>query len=202
MTPWRWLRFACGIWTEGEEPWIEPQVWDDLAEDIKLTGSIWAAVDTGIRGEEPAIVLVGREGNRLLSTARIFPAGTEQERLEQELRALNANSISYDPRQFRRSAEMLEREGRLMLEFPMTLERMSKASTTLWRLIERREIAHDGSRGFRTHVMGGVVKEDGRGWRIMRDPHTRQPVAALMALLMAVQAASDQPQREAMMAWA
>ena len=23
MTPWQWLRFACGIWTEGDEPWLE-----------------------------------------------------------------------------------------------------------------------------------------------------------------------------------
>src|SRR5439155_7309368 len=31
-TPWQWLRFACGVWTEGEEPGIEPAKWDALAD--------------------------------------------------------------------------------------------------------------------------------------------------------------------------
>jgi hypothetical protein len=34
MTPGRWLRFACGIWTEGEEPAIRSSTWDALAVDI------------------------------------------------------------------------------------------------------------------------------------------------------------------------
>ncbi len=202
MTLYRWLRFACGVWTEGEEPWINPPVWDALAGKVQLEGPVWAAVDMGVREEEPAIVLVGRQGDKLLCTAKVMPVGTEMEQIEEYIRGLSVHSVSYEPRQFGRSAEMLQKEGFLMIEFSMSLERMSKASMTLWRLIERQEIMHDGDLRFRAHVMGGVVKEDGRGWRIQRDPKTRRPVAALMALMMAVQAASDSPAQEALMAWA
>ena len=64
-------------------------------------------------------------------------------------------SVSFDPRQFERSAKLLANEGMRMLEFPMTLERMSKASITLYRLIERHELAHDGDPTFRSHVLAG-----------------------------------------------
>jgi phage terminase large subunit-like protein len=207
-TPWQWLRFACGIWTEGEEPWLDPQVWDRLATRWapRSRESVFVGVDVGIRDESPAIVLVARRDGGLLAEARILEPEAELEEVEDDLRRLalefSVRWISYDPRSFERSAQLLAKEGFRMAEFPMTVERMSKASTTLWRLLERGELAHDGSAEFRTHVLSGVVKEDGRGWRVARDPKTRRPVAALMALLMAVQAAEDSPSQELMTAWA
>ena len=195
-TPWQFLRFACGIWTEGEEPWIDPPVWDALPEGKPEPGSdIWLGVDIGNIGEPSAIVLIGKKDGHFIAEARIL-ADPDLEAVEEEVRAIRKDykvaSCAFDPRMFPRSAEMLEKEGLLMLEFPQTAERMGRASATLWRLIERQELHYPhADKAFRAHVLAGVVKEDQRGWRLAKDPRTRRPVAALVALAMAVQTAAD-----------
>jgi len=195
-TPWQFLRFACGIWTEGEEPWIDPPTWDALPEGKPEPGSnVWLGVDIGNIGEPSAIVIVGRQDGHFLAEARIL-TDPDLEAVEDEIRAIRKDyrvaSCTFDPRMFPRSAEMLEKEGLLMLEFPQTAERMGKASATLWRLIERQELHYPhADKAFRAHVLAGVVKEDQRGWRLAKDPRTRRPVAALVALAMGVQSAAD-----------
>ena len=42
MTPGRWLRFACGIWTAGDEPAIWAEDWDRLLTD---TGQVTEGED-------------------------------------------------------------------------------------------------------------------------------------------------------------
>ena len=62
MTPWQWLRFACGIWTEGDEPWMQAAQWDRLAQEWtpNKREPVWLGLDTGIREEPAAIVIVAR----------------------------------------------------------------------------------------------------------------------------------------------
>ena len=195
-TPWQFLRFACGIWTEGEEPWIDPPTWDALPEGKPEFGTdAWVGVDIGNIGEPSAIVICGKQDDSFVVEARIL-ADPDLEAVEEEVRAIRRDykvaACAFDPRMFPRSAEMLEKEGLLMLEFPQTAERMGKASATLWRLIERQELHYPhADKAFRAHVLAGVVKEDQRGWRLAKDPRTRRPVAALVALAMAVQIAAD-----------
>jgi len=194
-TPWQFLRFACGIWTEGEEPWIDPVVWDGLPEGKPAPGEdVWLGVDIGNIGESSALVLVSRRDGHFFVEARVLD-DPDLEAVEDTIRDIRKDyrvvSCAFDPRMFPRSAEMLEKEGLLMLEFPQTAERMGKASATLWRLIERQELHHPGDKVLRSHVLAGVVKEDQRGWRLAKDPRTRRPIAALVALVMAVQIAAD-----------
>jgi phage terminase large subunit-like protein len=205
MTPWQWLRFACGIWTEGDEPGIDPAIWDGLAQSWELTPNedVWTAASVGNLGEESAIVIVARRGESLLAQARILPPDSPLEAVEDEVRDVantyRVASVCFVPRQFARCAEMLEKEGLMMIEFPLSLERTSKASTTLWRLIERKELHHTGDKALRAHVLAGTVKEDEQGWRFTK---SGRQVAGLYGLLMAVQTACDNPVREALMAWA
>ena len=194
-TPWQFLRFACGIWTEGEEPWINPPVWDGLPEGTPESGEdVWLGVDIGNIGEPSAVVIVSKRDGHLFAEARTLN-DPDLEAVEDEIRAIRKDyrvaSCTFDPRMFPRSAEMLEKEGLSMLEFPQTAERMGRGSATLWRLIERKELHHSGDKTLRAHVLAGVVKEDQRGWRLAKDPRTRRPIAALVALVMAAQTASD-----------
>lgn len=194
-TPWQFLRFACGIWTEGEEPWIDPPTWDKLPEGTPEPGEgVWLGVDIGNIGEPSAVVIASKRDGHLFIEARTL-TDPDLEAVEEEIRGIRRDyrvaSCAFDPRMFPRSAEMLEKEGLLMLEFPQTAERMGKASATLWRLIERQELHHSADKVLRSHVLAGVVKQDQRGWRLAKDPRTRRPVAALVALAMAVQIASD-----------
>lgn len=198
MTPWQWRRFACGIWTEGEEPWLDPAVWDSLADpDLELEPleSVWLGVDIGVRHDSTGIAIVAERGEKLAVKARILsppPRGSlPLAKVEQAIRDLcgefTVRGVAFDPWSFRRSAEMLSDEGILMVAFPQSPERMAEASANLYRLVESGLLVHDGDSGLRSHVLAGVTKETERGWRLQKDPKMTRPIDALIALAMAAQ---------------
>jgi phage terminase large subunit-like protein len=203
MTPWQWRRFACGIWTEGEEPWITPQAWDRLADEaleIAPFEPCFLGVDLGVKKDTTAIALVApREDGTVACEARIFrPPGGEGalplERVEQEIRDIcegyMVKEIHFDPWSFRRSAELLGSEGLPVVEFPQSPERMANASANLYRLIDSGVLRHSGDPELRAQVLAGVTKETERGWRLAKDPK-RRPIDALIALAMAAFGAGE-----------
>jgi phage terminase large subunit-like protein len=202
-TPWQWRRFACGIWTEGEEPWIDPLSWDRLA-DSKLTldpgESAWLGVDIGVRHDSTGIAVVVPRGDGVVAVKALIlkppPNGeVPLEFVEQEIRNLcteyDVKGVAFDPWSFRRSAELLEKEGIQMIEFPQSPERMAEASANLFRLIESKQLVHDGNPELRSHVLAGITKETERGWRLQKDPRVRRPIDALIALAMAAQVSNS-----------
>jgi phage terminase large subunit-like protein len=200
-TPWQWRRFACGIWTEGEEPWIDPQAWDVLADpalELEPFEEVWLGVDVGVRKDSTGIAIVAGKEDKLAVTARILQppvkGGLPLETVENEIRQLcqeyRVRGVVYDPWSFRRSAELLEDEGIKMIEWPQSPEKMAACSATLYRLINAGELVHNGDLQLRAQVMAGVVKETERGWRLHKDPK-RRPIDALIALAMAAQLAND-----------
>lgn len=204
-TPWQWLRFACGVWTEGEEPWIDPRAWDRLGVEAPAVAEgspVWLAVDLGVRHDTTAIVVAGlpeaRSDGRIGTAAVILAPGDTGlaiARVEATLRELagryTVHGVAYDPWSFRRSAELLGDEGLEMVEFPQSPERMSIASAALYRLIETEGLAHDGDPVLRAQVLAGVTKETERGWRLQKDPRSKRPIDALIALTMAAYMASS-----------
>src|SRR6266496_4085550 len=197
MTPWQWRRFACGIWTEGEEPWLNPATWDALADpdmEISTGEPVWLGVDIGVRHDSTAVAIVaGRGGGKVAARAIIMrpPASgaLPLETVEQTLRELcetyNVQQVAFDPWAFRRSAELLTSEGLPMVEFPQSPERMANASANLYQLIDSGQLVHDGDPYLRAHVVAGVTKETERGWRLVKDPKLSRPIDALIALAMA-----------------
>jgi phage terminase large subunit-like protein len=126
-----------------------------------------------------------------------------EERIRQLAGEYRVLGIAFDPWSFRRSAELLEAEGLPMVEFPQSPERMSVASASLFRLIEGETIAHDGEPRFRSQVLAGVTKETERGWRLQKDPRSKRPIDALIALAMAAfLASSNEVERQPLISWA
>jgi phage terminase large subunit-like protein len=213
MTPWQWRRFACGIWTEGEEPWIDPRAWDDLADPALVIpdgAEVWLGVDIGVRHDSTAIVVAHRQDDdRIAVQATILeppPHGNlPLERVEQAIRDLAREfrvlGVFYDPWTFRRSAEILEDDGLEVVEFPQSAERMASASANLYRLVETGDLVHDGDPVLRSHVMAGATKETERGWRLVKDPKSRRPVDALIAMAIACLPAVNQGSREPQVAF-
>jgi phage terminase large subunit-like protein len=213
MTPWQWRRFACGIWTEGEEPWIDPLMWDRLKEpglELDLDAAVWVGVDVGVRKDSTAIVTVAARGDGEVAVkARIMRPGDEGLPLEQVEQAVreacegrNVQAVLYDPWTFRRSAEILLEDGLPMVEFPQSPERMANASENLYRLIEAGQLVHDGDPVLRAHVVAGVTKTTERGWRLVKDTKLSRPIDALIALAMAAMPAAVNLQRvEPSFAW-
>jgi phage terminase large subunit-like protein len=213
MTPWQWRRFACGIWTEGEEPWIRPELWDALKDpglELEPDEPVWIGVDVGVRNDSTAVVTVAaREGGSVAVKARVLKPGSEGIALEAVERAVreacegrNVRAVLYDPWRFQRSAEILGEEGLPVVEFPQSPERMANASENLFRLIETGMLAHDGDPVLRAHVVAGVTKQTERGWRLVKDPKLARPIDALIALAMAALPAAQNLVREPAFAFA
>lgn len=195
MTPGRWARFACGVWTGAEEPWLEAGVWDSLAVDIGGVAEgepVWAAVSAGVN---PAIVVAAqREDEAAAVRSFIWEGEVSLETLENWLVSLadtyEVREVAYDRVEFQRSAELLEARGLPMVEHPHSPERLSIVSQTLHRLIQQGDLAHDGDPALRVQVNGAVTKETERGWRLLKSPSSRGLIAMAVAVHQATQVAS------------
>jgi len=193
MTLGQWLRFACGVWTEAEDPWIEPQMWNDLAEDdleIPEGSEVVVGVYAGLREQESGLVVLRPHDDVLDAKASIWPAAHKVTALEDEIERLSnvysVGAVAYaPPLNFVRSAEVLEGKGLDLWDFPISQARMEDASADLLDIIEQKKIRHDGDAVFRAHVLSGVSRQTEHGWRLVRDPR-RGSVSALIALLAAV----------------
>lgn len=191
MTPGRWARFACGVWTSAEEPWIEASVWDPLEVDIgqvQKSEAVWTAISAGVN---PAIVLAAPRDEGAAVKAEVFEGEIPLESLEHRLVELaedyQIREVAYDRVEFQRSAELLESQGLPMMELPHSPERLSIVSLTLHRLISQGQLAHDGDRVLRSQVLGAVTKETERGWRLLKSADSRAVVAMAVAVHQATQ---------------
>jgi phage terminase large subunit-like protein len=203
MTPGQWMRYACGIWTEGDEPWIEPAAWDRLAVDIggvedgeEITLAVRAGAGCGIGIAAP------REDGAVAVRAEIFPAPSggrvPLEVLERALHDLCSRyvvrEIAYDPEQFMRSAELLTERGLPMIEIPQRPMRLAQATATMWRLVSAGLLRHDGSPELRSQVMLGRTKETVQGWYLVPSAPTAALIAVAMAVHQATQVPADDPE--------
>jgi hypothetical protein len=190
VTPWQWLRFACGIWTEGEEPAIPPEIWDPLADpslEVPDGATVWVGLMLGMRREETAVSVVWVDDEVLYAKVRILTGNVTYEQVEDQIRSVadkhDVACLVYTSKGFERSANTLQDEGFRIIELPLTPQRMEKASAIFWQLVEEGNFHHDGDPTLRAHVMGATVKETGKGWQF--DPASKRPVAGLFALVAA-----------------
>jgi len=196
MTPWRWKRFACGIWTDAEEPWITEEDWDACQGDVDLDAAeYWTlGVDIGQVFDSSAVATVGLVDGKLHVRTRIWDPqpgkpitiGEVEAHVIAEAKTGRVLELNYDPFRFQRSAEVLEEHGLKVSEFPYG--RMVGASNTLYDLIREGKIVHDGDPGLRRHVLAGVATETDYGWKISKKK-SKAKIDALVALAMAADTA-------------
>jgi phage terminase large subunit-like protein len=197
-TPGAWLRFACGIWTEGEDPWVTPSMWDPLRTDIggvvegeEVTVAVRVGAAAGI-----AIAAERHDGHVAVKVEILHaPIGGRlaYESVEYALRRIAERytvlRVGFDPDQFQRSAEILQEAGLPMMEVPQRPKRLAGATSTLWRLISGGLLAHDGDPDLRAQVFAGRTKETVEGYRLEPTADT----AGLIALAMACHMITEQP---------
>lgn len=200
MVPWQWARFACNVWTQGEEAWLPIGVWDSFAEpgsSIPDDDEVWLGVDLGLKHDTAAVVAVAKRGDQFFAEAIILEPPTDGTnldiaRIEKVVRECGRRwkvmAVTYDPWRMERSAQILGDEGFNTVEHPMTNLRMAPESEALHEAIMRGQIRHNGDPEFSSHVNAGVPTETERGWRLTKRK-AKDKIDALIALLMAYDAA-------------
>lgn len=202
MVPWQWARFACNVWTQGEEAWLPIGVWDRCEEpgSIPDGAPVWLGIDLGLKHDSAAIVAISEEGDRWRAEARIIIPPTDGTSLDiaaveavvrEAAEKWDVQSAAYDPWRFERSAQILGDEGLLMVEFPMNNARMAPASEGLHEAIMGGKIVHDGDPEFASHINSGIPTETERGWRLTKRK-AKDKIDALIALCIAYDIATRQ----------
>lgn len=197
MTHGRWLRFACGIWTEGEEPVISGAAWDALKVDIGRVEpgeDVWLSVITGANAT--IAVVAPRPGGKVAVTAFIYEdlsgALTEAELIK--LREVyRIREVTHPRAPFLRSAEILTNAGLPMVETPYSVERYVAISATFNRLLLERLLMHDGNPDLRAAALAVTTKEAAKGWHYLQTQRTAPMIAVANACHQATQIPDEAP---------
>lgn len=184
---WEFLRLCCGIWTEGEEPAIPPELFDPLADanEIPEGSAVWLGVALGLRSVGSSVVAVHRDGDRIDAEVEILTHASTYQEVEAVVASMRSRydvrGLVYTSKGFDYSADLI-RDGSLdPIRMPWSEQRAEKASATFWKLLEEKTFHHSGDATLRAHVMGATVKETAAGgWRFESSPS--RPTAALFAL--------------------
>jgi hypothetical protein len=196
MTPGRWLRFACGIWTHGEEPAITPNEWDRCRVDIGSVALGDEVVLVPSVGHNAAIGIASvRDEGRIAVAAEVLDHTdgsmlvAVEDRIVELCDLYHVSAVHHPLGAFIRSADLLSARGVQMIEAPHSPARLVAASGTFNRLMRGGLLMHDGNAELRNHVLAAQVKtsEQGERYEIGNAPR------ALIAVAFAVHAASANP---------
>lgn len=200
MTEAHWLRYVCGR-PSVDGSWLEEAEWDALGVDIggvEFGERVWVSV---VCGQNPAIAVAAArpdditliededETVAVLGAAvkvSIFDGRVGYQRLERELAGLHLTydlaGVLYDAAEFGRSAELLEARGLPMVEFPHSVERLARATSTLQRVVQAQILRHDGDQMLRAQMLRSVIKENTRTRALVKSDGTRGVVALAVAV--------------------
>lgn len=204
-------RLHLNQWTEAEDAWIKPHLWDACAGTPKFDPGEWTymAVDVGFRRDSAAITWGQWHHDRLNVGQLIllpedqpegFGVSDVRESVGIEAAKLGrVREVPYDPWSFQESAEMLLERGVPMLEYPQTAQRMGPASETLYDLVVEGRLVHDGNREARKQVMDTIAMPTQRGGHQISKRKSRERIDFTVSLAMmadrAVRLRNTKPKR-------
>jgi phage terminase large subunit-like protein len=222
MTMQHWLRFVCNRPTDDVVSWLGPTgraTWAALADawDFVDNAPTWVGVDMALKRDTAAVVAVQeRPGEwddvHYHAKAKVWTptedAAIDTTDVMQYLRDLDTaytvEAVSYDPRFFDVPARYLGDEGLPMLEYPQSIERMTKAIGGLYEAIKSGRVTHDDDGVFSTHVLGAVPRFNDRGFTLAKSKsksHIDAAIAFALALERALRHEAIVTQ-EPLVAWA
>jgi phage terminase large subunit-like protein len=107
----------------------------------------------------------------------------------------NVVEVRYDPFQFHRSATTLLKDGINMVEFPQTVGNLTDMGQVLFDAVKHQSLKLYADADMRKEASFAVGKETPRGMRIVKEKSSHK-IDAIVALAMAVHAASTAPESE------
>jgi hypothetical protein len=200
MSTGQWLRFACGIWTEGEEPAITGSDWDRLRADIGAIAEGDTVVLAPSVGHDAAVgIAATRPDGRVAVAAITLPASEGRSILEDTEACIarlaqryDVARVDYDRHSFGRSAELLLDQGLPMVLADHSVARKIGATSEFMRLLRSRSLIHDGDKALRASVLAGMLRTTEQGERFMVSERSRALIAVMCAAYAAT-APTDTP---------
>jgi len=193
--PGEWLRFACGIWTAGENPEILPKDWDALEADIgviKDGDEVVLAPSVG-HNAVVAIASVRPDGKVAVRAEHLEPGGSILARTEDlivELCERYHVAQVLDPGYgMQRSMQLVEARGVPVVQHPYSTPRQIAATGTFDRFLRSGDLIHDGDVKTRAQVLAATKKGGTMGEHYLTSDATR----AITAISQAVHAVTALP---------
>lgn len=189
-----------------EDAFCTPEQWDGLLGDglralhVGDERAVVLAADAATKNDSTALVGCGwNEAEKQVEVmySRVWTQHGSPIRLTETLgpeiirlhREHKVAAVVYDPFQMAAVAEICQREGVNMVEFPQTTRRV-EADTRLRQMIIGGNLRHYGDPQLREHVINAQAKLGERGLRIIKE-QTNLKVDAAVALSMAAQSAVE-----------
>ena len=190
--------FRLGQWVDGVDCWLGADArkdWDALAarRELEAGAPAWVGVDVGIKRDSTAVAVVqARPGGWHVKVRLWLPTASDavdvtdvMEHIRRLSREVDVQAVSYDPRFFDVPAKMLEDEGLPMIEIPQSVERMTAAVGSLYEVVKRAELSHDGDEPVSTQVLNAVARYNERGFTLAKGK-SRGRIDAAIAIALAV----------------
>jgi phage terminase large subunit-like protein len=215
MLPWRWARFACGIWQAAENWWIRADQWADAASvpPLRPGDRIALGFDGSRRGDSTALVAC-RLDDGMLALLGLWekpegvgdwevPAGEVDARIAQAMASYQVARGYFDPPLWQSEVEDWHREygAPAVLSFATYTRRMAAAVERFRTdLLAGTGAKHPSHPDLSRHVMNARTRENRIGY-ILTKPTDHSPeyidaaIAAVLAYEARCDALADPPRR-------
>jgi phage terminase large subunit-like protein len=212
LRPAAYLRLHENQWVSTHETFIPIEWWDRAATHYPSNGDLWLehpyrgypvfiGVDAATKKDCTAAVGVTLDtsnGKMILMFHKIWTPhegdpldleSTLEAYLMEQAKRYLISEICYDPVQLQQMMARIRAKGIPTFEFSQHPNNMVKASQALFDLLKSENLWAYPSEDMREHLMNAVAKEEGRGFRIVKDMRNKtifKPQDAVISLAMAV----------------
>jgi phage terminase large subunit-like protein len=214
-----WRRYHLNQFLGVEDAWLRPGAWSECEGDLPLNVAlpVGVGIDRSPDGEQAAIVVAQRQGDRVVVRARVFAAESatgivSTEAMRQYLRELRATyplpqttddktkkaipgpAFALDPASLGETAETIEADGLNVVSVPMSAAVMGPPTMTTFELLTTGRLVHEADPVLAEHVANTRAKLTDRGMVVVRSKHgSTQPNVAAVAMVRAVAMAMQDP---------
>lgn len=195
-------RYYLNQWTEADESWLPPGTWRHCQGDAEISADlpITLGVDMAFKHDDAAVVLAQIQDDKTVVRSRVWhpPEGgvIDVIAVEKYIRDLHneytVKAVGFDPAYFGRSAQVLEDDGVIMVEFIQTSVRMVPACAFAYEQIVAGKVLHNGDPTLTDHVLSAAPRESDNGWRLSKGKSKRH-IDACIAMVMALWLSHEPP---------
>jgi len=193
-------RARLAEWVQHDDSaFLPPGVWAGLADPHPIPdgADVVVALDGSFNADSTVLVVATVSGAPHVDLLGIWEPPDRDPgwrvpvlEVEARIRELAARyrvvELVADPFRWTRTLQLLESEGLPVVEFPHSPQRLTAATTDLFKAATAGELSHSGNPDLARHVGNATVIEDVRGVRLAKErKHSSRRIDAAAALLMA-----------------